>query len=223
MLELAKQILMGINFMNMNKTQPKQTFLTKRMLYTRLLIIFLAIPIALFSSPYVTDHWLGYAAMKWLGYFLIATCVLGRSFCTVFIGGRKTYSLVALGPYSLVRNPLYVFSFFGILGICLEFGMITILIMTIILFFSYYSVVIAREEAWLTSNFGEKYKEYTKKVPRWIPRTLKMSMPETIEAAPRKVLKTMLDSSLFFLALPALELLDYLHKTGILPVLFRLP
>lgn len=41
-----------------------------------------------------------------LGLVAIMVCVLGRAWCSLYIGGRKTQEIVASGPYSLCRNPL---------------------------------------------------------------------------------------------------------------------
>jgi protein-S-isoprenylcysteine O-methyltransferase Ste14 len=205
----------------MANTQKK--LLMNRMLYTKLLVVLVIIPIALFTAPLTANNSITYAIMEWLGYFLIAIGVLGRSFCTLFIGGKKTYNLITAGPYSVVRNPLYVFSFIAIVGIGLQFGMLSLLLFMILLFYLYYSEVIAREEIGLINNFGDKYLAYKKSVPRWIPKSWKFDMPETIEASPAKVLKTMMDAYIFFLPFPVLEILGRFHASGIIPILFRLP
>ena len=44
------------------------------------------------------------------GLVLILVCILGRTWCTLYIGGLKKRELVTAGPYSVVRNPLYVFT-----------------------------------------------------------------------------------------------------------------
>ena len=52
-------------------------------------------------------------AVETAGVLLIAIAILGRAWCTLYIGGRKAQELTDSGPYSLSRNPLYVFSFIG--------------------------------------------------------------------------------------------------------------
>ena len=44
------------------------------------------------------------------GLALIVVGIAGRIWCTLYIGGRKASEIVASGPYSISRNPLYVFS-----------------------------------------------------------------------------------------------------------------
>ena len=40
------------------------------------------------------------------GILLILTAIVGRAWCSLYIGGRKKSELVQEGPYSLCRNPL---------------------------------------------------------------------------------------------------------------------
>ena len=43
---------------------------------------------------------------------MILICILGRTWATLYIGGQKQRELVTKGPYSVVRNPLYLFTLF---------------------------------------------------------------------------------------------------------------
>ena len=40
-----------------------------------------------------------------VGLCLIAMGVIGRMWCTLYIGGRKSSEIIAQGPYSVSRNP----------------------------------------------------------------------------------------------------------------------
>ncbi|MBZ5699450.1 MAG: isoprenylcysteine carboxylmethyltransferase family protein [Acidobacteriia bacterium] len=160
---------------------------------------------------------------QWAGYFALVLCVMGRAWCSAYIGGRKNYELTAIGPYSVVRNPLYVFSFIGVVGIGLCTGTVTYLAILTLLFAGYYAVVVWREEKFLAATFGDDFANYTARVPRWIPDFSLWSDTEEIVVKPRFIFFTFRDSALFFLAFPLLDLIAYFHGIGILPVLWRLP
>lgn len=55
-------------------------------------------------------------ALEYAGMALIGTAILGRTWSSLYIGGRKNAELMQDGPYSLMRNPLYTFSFIGAPG-----------------------------------------------------------------------------------------------------------
>ena len=57
-----------------------------------------------------------------IGIFLLFVGILGRLYATLYIGGMKNSgsdgnSFISDGIYSVCRNPLYFFSFVGLLGI----------------------------------------------------------------------------------------------------------
>lgn len=74
------------------------------------------------------------------------------------------------GPYAHVRNPLYL----GNLGICLGLMLIAhdgwVYLGGLAFFFGEYFFIIRAEENFLRNKFGAVFDEFTKKVPRWIPR-----------------------------------------------------
>jgi protein-S-isoprenylcysteine O-methyltransferase Ste14 len=80
--------------------------------------------------------------------------------------------LITEGPFSYVRNPLYV----GNLGITAGFaifgGVAWIFLVTVALFAIQYFFIIRYEENLLTEKFGQEYTEYKREVPRWIPQSL---------------------------------------------------
>jgi len=75
---------------------------------------------------------------------------------------------VAVGPYKYVRNPMYIGGFILLIGFGLYFSSLSILILSVILFFLFHLFVIFVEEPQLTKRFGESYLRYKKKVKRWI-------------------------------------------------------
>lgn len=196
--------------------------LKARVRHTRWMAIGLTGVIVLSHPMWNTEGWT-HEIVEWIGYAALILCVLGRAWCSIYIGGRKTDELVSEGPYSLVRNPLYVFSFIGVTGIGILTGMITIMIVLIALFAVYYRAVVHREEAVLEENFGGRYRAYRARVPGWIPRFALWRAGPDITVNPRFLLYTMRDSAWFFIAFPALELVEFFQQSGVIPIVLRLP
>jgi len=208
--------------MNATSSSARPRLLKARRRHTWMAAIPLALLLLVTESSWASARALN-ELYQWIGYFTLLVCVLGRAWCSAYIGGRKNYELIALGPYSVVRNPLYVFSFIGVLGIGFASGTVSFLALLAVLFAVYYRVVVAREEAFLASGFGEKFAAYVARVPRWIPDfSLWRDAPE-IAVKPHFLLITLRDSSVFLLAFPLLELIAWGHEAGLLPVLLRLP
>lgn len=157
-------------------------------------------------------------AMLWVGYVLVIFGAFGRVFCSAFIGGRKNDAIMRSGPYSVVRNPLYVFSFLATLGIGLQSGMLSFAVLLSAAYIIYYPFVVAKEEGFLRAKFGEAYEVYVREVPRWIPNLKLWSEPEESACMPKFIRRTMGDASVFFLPLPAFMLIAYLQSADILPV-----
>jgi protein-S-isoprenylcysteine O-methyltransferase Ste14 len=160
--------------------------------------------------------------LEWLGYALVIVGVLGRVACAAYIGGRKNEEIIVDGPYSVVRNPLYVFSFIGVAGIGLGTGTVTVPAVLLAVFALYYGRVVAHEEAYLLARFQADYLGYMRNVPRWWPKPGLWRSPQEMTIRPKFILLTIRDSAIFFVAYPVLELLDWLHEAGILPVLLSL-
>jgi protein-S-isoprenylcysteine O-methyltransferase Ste14 len=74
--------------------------------------------------------------------------------------------LVTNGPFAYSRNPLYI----GLLLITFGFG-ITVQSFLALLFiplYFYFLTIIRKEETLLEQHFGKEYKEYRKKVSRFL-------------------------------------------------------
>lgn len=78
--------------------------------------------------------------------------------------------LVIRGPYRHVRNPMITGVLFLIAAEALLFGSWPLLVWMGIFFLGnavYFPLV---EEKGLEERFGQAYREYTRNVPRWVPR-----------------------------------------------------
>jgi protein-S-isoprenylcysteine O-methyltransferase Ste14 len=192
----------------------------KRVLWLSLLPL-----IALFFT--VTPLWREGSAfeesIEILAFGLIALAVLGRTWCTLYIGGRKKREIVDTGPYSLSRNPLYVFSVVGALGIGMTTGSLGLGLLLAGFTFLVFDRVVRREEGWLAARFGEAYVRYRARTPRWLSPRACWRDAERLEVRPRLVLTTFRDASLMLLALPLVEAVEELHILWHLPALLQLP
>jgi protein-S-isoprenylcysteine O-methyltransferase Ste14 len=81
---------------------------------------------------------------------------------------RPTTALVTTGPYRFSRNPMYVgFTlFYAGVGFWVNAVWPFVLLPVVILVMRI--GVIAREEAYLERRFGEEYREYQRRVRRWL-------------------------------------------------------
>ena len=95
------------------------------------------------------------AAIAGVGLLAILVCIMGRTWCTLYIGGLKKRELVTTGPYSVVRNPLYVFTSIGAAGIGAQNGSIVLAVLFFAATLAVFQVVARREEAFLASTFPE--------------------------------------------------------------------
>ncbi|MFH1092924.1 MAG: isoprenylcysteine carboxylmethyltransferase family protein [Candidatus Omnitrophota bacterium] len=104
------------------------------------------------------------------GIWFILSGLLVRCWAAGYI--KKIKVLTTAGPYSFVRNPLYVGNFLMGLGFCLFVRDLMLSLLYIILFFFFYIGTMKKEEAVLTDLFKEEYINYKNKVPAFIPRIL---------------------------------------------------
>ena len=109
--------------------------------------------------PWTPWHIAGAAiALPALFLVLVARAQLGGSFSV----RPKATALVTTGLYSRIRNPIYVFSFFVVLGVILWTGNLWLLLLLAILV-PMQIIRSRKEEAVLRAKFGAAYDEYKQK------------------------------------------------------------
>jgi protein-S-isoprenylcysteine O-methyltransferase Ste14 len=109
-------------------------------------------------------------AVEFVGFLLLIIAAQGRIWSMVYIVGRKNRELCQSGPYSLMRNPLYFFSFIGVVGLALALQHVLLGLIAGAGFLIYYAAVIRGEERMLTAIHGDCFTDYQKRVPRFWPR-----------------------------------------------------
>jgi protein-S-isoprenylcysteine O-methyltransferase Ste14 len=161
--------------------------------------------------------------IEWAGIVFIVICILGRTWTSLYIGGRKIEQLVMIGPYSITRNPLYFFSVIGAAGFGAQLGSIAVAITFAVLTWLVFHVVIIQEERVLADRFGAVFADYQKAVPRFFPNVKLWHDEPTLVIRPPRVLRTFVDASVFLLSVPIAEIFEWLQDSGALPVLLVLP
>lgn len=175
---------------------------------------------ALVSRDIYKDGALAELAFESLAFFLLFSSAMGRCWTSAYISGRKAKVLVREGPYSMVRNPLYFFSFLGYLAVGLAFRSILIAGLMSIAFFVTHWHNILHEEKWLRQTFGKEFDDYCRTVPRFIPKPWLLTYPSPISIAPERFSRTVLESSLLSLVFGLALAGEWCHANSVIPVLF---
>jgi protein-S-isoprenylcysteine O-methyltransferase Ste14 len=77
--------------------------------------------------------------------------------------------LVVTGPFSLVRNPLYLGNILLWLGFTMVAGLAWLAPMVVLLLGAEYHAIVRWEERLLGARVGASYGDYVRRVPRWLP------------------------------------------------------
>lgn len=157
------------------------------------------------------------------GFVAILAAIGLRLWCTLYIGGRKSDELVTTGPYSVCRNPLYLGSMLGAVGVGMQTGMASFALLCGLICWAIFAVVVRREEAFLHGRFGPAYGRYCARTPRFWPRFDRYDEGAGAGVFTTRSLKrTLRDGAVFLLALPLTEAIENLHEAGLLPALVSL-
>ena len=186
--------------------------------YFRRLWVGAAVLLAFLALTQVKSAWIGetHETIEVVGIFLILAGIVGRLWCILYIGGKKSSELVRQGPYSISRNPLYVFSAIAAGGVGLQSGSVVVGLIFALGCAVLFQLVIHREEKHLGGMFGEPYAAYLREVPRFWPKFSIYRDSTTLDVVPRRVYVTLMDGLVFFAAKPAFEAVEYLQSSGVI-------
>jgi protein-S-isoprenylcysteine O-methyltransferase Ste14 len=121
-------------------------------------------------------HDLGFRELSYVPLALGTGCLVWciRDF---LVSGRGTLapwdppkSLVVVGLYRFVRNPMYLAVLTIIVGWALFFGSRSLELYLAVVAVAVHLRVILHEEPWLRRQFGPDAARYLAEVPRWIPK-----------------------------------------------------
>jgi hypothetical protein len=121
----------------------------------------LFIVVLLLVAPFAKREWLpaGFV-VSMIGEFIQIWC---------FASLDKNATLTIRGPYTMVRNPMYLGRFFIPLGFLMLLGQWWLLAAYTVIYWMYMDARVQREEAHLKPIFGAPYEQYCTQVRRFVP------------------------------------------------------
>jgi protein-S-isoprenylcysteine O-methyltransferase Ste14 len=105
---------------------------------------------------------LGGAALAWVG----ARTLVRRG--TNFIPTRPALALATDGIYAWTRNPMYVGGAPLMLGLAIVLALDWVPLLMVPAWFLLHFGIVRREEAYLEARFGEAFRRYKARVPRYV-------------------------------------------------------
>jgi membrane-associated PAP2 superfamily phosphatase/protein-S-isoprenylcysteine O-methyltransferase Ste14 len=184
--------------------------------------VLLACLLPVLSSTWAADS-LTQQSVEWVGLGLILVAIAGRCWCILYLGGHKGSRLIDQGPYSISRNPLYLFSMIAVTGIGAQSGSIILGPILVLFVYAVFSDVIDEEERLLRKVFGPEFDAYCRRVPRFGPHFSLWRSEEHLTVSTSGLANTLRDALPYLAALPLFELIEWGQGAGWLPVLIRLP
>jgi protein-S-isoprenylcysteine O-methyltransferase Ste14 len=87
---------------------------------------------------------------------------------TSVVPGQHATALVTTGPYRVTRNPIYIGSVLVYFGLSIVLTSVWTLFLLVPVLMILQTGVVKPEEAYLELKFGEAYRQYRARVPRWL-------------------------------------------------------
>lgn len=129
----------------------------------------IAAPLPWFGSP-LRDILFAVGALTMVAAIaldLYAMATLNAGHTTIW-PNRRSDHLVSGGPFRFTRNPIYVGNTMLMIGAGLAFGILWFIGLAFVAAWATQKLAIEREEAHLEARFGKHYRDYRKKVRRWV-------------------------------------------------------
>lgn len=145
---------------------PPVIFLTA--LVAALLLHWL-VPVPWFSSPFRDILFaVGLLVAAGGAAFVVGALRAMRRAGTAVRPDRASTHLLTGGPFALSRNPIYLGATMLMLGAGLAAGNAWLALFAPFAAGLINKLVVEREEAYLAAHFGKRYRDYQKKVRRWL-------------------------------------------------------
>lgn len=192
-----------------------------RILLSRIFGVFFLALLVLTGSAHLGD--MTGSLLFLLGSVLVGLGSVGRLWCSLYINGYKNAAVIDQGPYSMTRNPLYFFSLLGAAGVGFATETWTLGIVITAGFLLMYPYVIRHEEEFLAASFGDAFRAYCAKTPRFFPDPRLLKEPDSYTVDVKRFRKSIGDALWFIWGLGLLAVIHGLHETGAVRPLLKLP
>jgi protein-S-isoprenylcysteine O-methyltransferase Ste14 len=135
-----------------------------------LLVGFRPVPL---GGSWSLDHWLDAAGLLLALTGQSIRCVV-LGFAYIHRGGRRgrVYAdeLLTEGIFAHTRNPLYIANMLIVTGLFVIHNHPWVYALGLPFYLFAYASIVAAEEPYLLEQFGQPYRDYCARVPRWLPR-----------------------------------------------------
>ncbi|WP_337266499.1 methyltransferase family protein [Oryzifoliimicrobium ureilyticus] len=175
------------------------------------------------GAPVLPESTLSHEFIEALGAALVFTAVMGRLWSILYIGSKKNAELVTIGPYSISRNPLYLFSICGLVGTGLIFGSAVLTIVLLLVAWMIFRQTALAEAKFLRAKFGAAYEAYAAETPLVLPKPSLYKSGSEITFSAKALGRTFRDCLPFLALYPMIELTELARAAGVLKPLFHLP
>jgi protein-S-isoprenylcysteine O-methyltransferase Ste14 len=175
-----------------------------------------------FSTSRWGAHSVLFEVLYPLGILLVGLATVARLWTSIYHAGFKVHTLLTVGPYSMCRNPMYFCNCVGAVGAGMATGMISMTMLILASLILYYPFVIRREERKLRKKHGMEFEAYRRRTPAFLPNWRLLVEPEEYTTNIRFFRTKIIDSSVPFIALAAIHVIQSLHSYDLLPHLFQL-
>ncbi|MBB4000773.1 methyltransferase family protein [Aureimonas pseudogalii] len=178
---------MGTNLHGLDELQ------LRRKTTIRIAVLLFA-PLVIFGTDAAPEGSAYRMGVETFGFLLVFAGILGRAWSTLYIGGRKARQLVMVGPYSVSRNPLYVFV--AVAGLGAQTGSLVVACLFVAGAYLIFAPVVRHEEGALDAIFGSEFDAYRARAPRFLPRLSQWRDVAHLEIDPKRYRQTVLDGSI---------------------------
>ena len=106
-------------------------------------------------------------AWLYVGLIIIALGLAMQCMTTISVANTPLDKPVTQGPYRISRHPFYFTGFLTMFGMGIA-GASWVVLLFALLWIAFFYIVVPTEERFLLKNYGDAYREYMNRTPRWI-------------------------------------------------------